>query len=118
MRVPTCNEVRACCICCGKEIKPHEDHVHDSINVAVWEKAVVSTIFGGYRSATSGKMFMICVCDTCIDESEKNGRVHCFFNKYDMGEAPIEKTSVRMARYEIDLHYFDSGEENDIEKNE
>jgi hypothetical protein len=60
------------CICCGTEIKTLYEN---NPQIRMWEGGVVEKISVGYGSINDGDEFYIAICDNCIDDNYKNGRI-------------------------------------------
>jgi len=55
------------CICCGKEIK-EIDPIHDGKpESSMWHDAIVDKIAAGYGSKYDGCMFILAICDDCVE---------------------------------------------------
>jgi len=58
------------CIKCKKEIKPIELKYHRKPESAMWSDGIVDKIAAGYGSKFDGNMYIIAICDTCIEENK------------------------------------------------
>jgi len=74
------------CICCGKKIELldkvqglTDEQIFDSsdwqANNQMWNNGVVQQISAGYGSSLDGDYFYIGICDPCIEEGYRNGRL-------------------------------------------
>lgn len=64
------------CICCEKLIERlYPDHGVDAQKPwqGMWSNGIVDRIEAGYGSLVDGDMFIIAICDTCIDRKAKEG---------------------------------------------
>lgn len=118
MRIPTCNEVRVRCICCGKVIEPDDDHCDDSVNVALWNNGLVTLAHGTFRSKTNGKSFVMAICDECVIIKEREERLYCFYNRLNFEGLPIEDDEKPLSQFlEFNLNYNPLEKENNAKEN-
>lgn len=64
------------CICCNKKIKltypSHNNHPES----ASYDGGVVSKISAGYGSTHDTNMYIIALCDQCIDKLKKENKIY------------------------------------------
>lgn len=69
------------CICCGTTIKPlYEDKPEQELifseNIhSIWDGGIVSKISAGFGSSNDGEVYVIGVCDECINKKVNSGVV-------------------------------------------
>lgn len=73
------------CICCGYKIElSHRGLTDDEIfqdlenyrpDDQMWNNGALEVVRPGYGSSNDGDVFYLGICDTCIDNGYKNGRL-------------------------------------------
>jgi hypothetical protein len=58
------------CVKCNFEIKPIEPTHHSKPESAMWDGGIVDKIAANYGSILDGDMFIIAICDKCVQESK------------------------------------------------
>ena len=73
------------CICCDKEInllhpddEPREDSEPSS---EMWNGGVINEIAAGYGSNVDGDVYLIAICDECIEQKRNDGSI-VFLHNY------------------------------------
>jgi hypothetical protein len=75
------------CICCKNEVELIAPDIDSPPESAMWNNGVVGKIYAGYGSRHDGDMYIITICDDCIDkhlndspvETRKCARCGCDF---------------------------------------
>jgi hypothetical protein len=92
------------CICCGKEITLFDLDIDDYINndkkldqsdpsSFMWNGGVVEKMSAGFGSINDGDVFYIGICDNCIKDNYKNGRL--IYKKNYMGFKRFTKDELK-----------------------
>ena len=89
MNIPKCEQVKLCCIKCGKLIKHDPDSSSECVNVGIWREAIAMTAYAGYKSKLEGTAFIVLICDRCLLYAASSGSAHEFYNRYDLEESPM-----------------------------
>jgi hypothetical protein len=74
------------CICCGKKIElldkvqgvPEDEIIIDDTydpEDQLWNNGVLQKLSAGYGSSLDGDIFYLGICDSCIEEGYRNGRL-------------------------------------------
>ena len=74
------------CICCGKKIQlldklqglPDEEILKDDAydpQIQMWNDGAIQQVSAGYGSCHDGDIFYLGICDSCIEEGYRNGRL-------------------------------------------
>lgn len=61
------------CICCGKEIKKLDGLENDKPWEGMWDDGIVERISAGYGSLLDGDMYVLAICDKCVDQKAEEG---------------------------------------------
>lgn len=93
------------CICCGKSIVLLDSNLDDYIEHAkklnkepepetwMWYGGVIQKVSAGYGSKNDGDVFYIGICDNCIKDNYKNGRL--IYKKNYMGFKRFTKDELK-----------------------
>lgn len=66
------------CICCGKEIHMLDTNANpgnSNPESDMWNDGVVASISAGYGSLLDGNVYLIAICDKCLERKNKEGSV-------------------------------------------
>lgn len=77
------------CICCGKKIQlldklqglPDEEILKDDDydpQIQMWNDGAIQQVSAGYGSYHDGDIFYLGICDSCIEEGYRNGRLRYY----------------------------------------
>jgi len=78
------------CICCNKEINPlYKDDLDSKTDPSVinWNDAVVCKISAGYGSCLDGAVYLIAICDSCLEQKNKEGKaifISDYISRYEI----------------------------------
>lgn len=61
------------CICCDAEIKLLDHFDDDPISSNIWRDGIVQEISAGYGSDWDGDVYLIGICDKCLEIKRNNG---------------------------------------------
>lgn len=61
------------CICCEKEIRPTDLGMYEpeEFEQQMWDGGTVDKLYMPYGSRFDGKVFLIAICDDCVEEKSK-----------------------------------------------
>lgn len=80
------------CIFCGFEIKPIESTHHEIPWQAMWNGGIIDRIVAGYGSNLDGSMYIIAICDNCI---EKNKDKFEYIGDYMLGTNKYSQKAIK-----------------------
>lgn len=67
------------CLCCGQGIKAIEPKNNKLVSTEpehdMWENGIVGRITGGYGSTKDGNVYIVSICDRCLDKKEYADRL-------------------------------------------
>jgi len=63
------------CICCGEKIKPIHPEMNHFPQTGMYENGIVDKISAGFGSQFDGDMFIIAICDKCIEKLKKENKI-------------------------------------------
>ena len=63
------------CLVCNKQINKLDDLPKDQEWEGVWQDGIVQKIDAGYGSCLDGDMFCLAICDDCVIEKYKEGKI-------------------------------------------
>ena len=89
------------CIKCNKRIHPIHSDTMRFPEGGMWLNGTVEKISSGYGSSHDGDMFIIALCDDCIDALKKENKIEFAGNYMGMYEEPEQKKEKnRLSVYE------------------
>lgn len=96
------------CICCGKEISllvqsPNDD-IHCDPESVHWNNGVVQKISAGYGSSLDGDVYLIAICDKCLEQKNKEGSaifIYDYMSNHNIEERRKEKNKVLHRRNKL-----------------
>lgn len=95
---PLTKDVKIKCFGCGKKIEPMEKNSKSRANCDMWNDGLVHDVTAGFGSKHDCDGFIIGICDECIDDAMKDGRLIQFRSLTDWIYETEERAEKRSKR--------------------
>jgi len=77
------------CICCGKEIPSIDEDINTEPENCMWNGGIVSNISAGHGSNCDGDVYLIGICDECINIKRNEGSAIFLYDYMSPGHSDI-----------------------------